>query len=79
MAELDWEHMENRQICSKVLSALREKNESWYEVLILAEYLGVPRKVIAKKRGISLSTVDSYLRKSIKWMKENFQEEYENM
>ena len=79
VAELDWEHMENRQICSKVLSALREKNESWYEVLILAEYLGVPRKVLAKKRGISLSTVDNYLRKSIRWIKTNFQEEYEEL
>lgn len=60
-----------------MLRALREKNEDWYEVLMLVEYLGVPRKVVARKRGVSLSTIDNYLRKSKKWMKANFQKEYE--
>ena len=39
------------------------KNVNWYEVFMLAEYLEVPRKVIAKQRGISLSTVDLHLRR----------------
>lgn len=73
------ERAEYRRLCSNVLKALREKNEVWYEVLILAEYLGVPRKVIARELGVSLSTIDSYLRKSKKWMKSNFQEEYEEL
>ena len=73
------ELVEYRRLCSSVLKALREKNEDWYEVLILVEYLGVPRKTVAKQRGVSLSTIDSYLRKSKKWMKENFQDEYEEL
>lgn len=73
------ERAEYRRLCGNVLKALREKSEVWYEVLILAEYLGVPRKVIARERGVSLSTIDSYLRKSKKWMKSNFQEEYEEL
>ena len=73
------ELVEYRRLCSSVLKALWEKNEDWYEVLILVEYLGVPRKTVAKQRGVSLSTIDSYLRKSKKWMKENFQEEYEEL
>lgn len=76
-ASRELERVEYRGLCSNVLKALREKNEDWYEVLILAEYLGVPRKVIAKKRGVSLSTIDNYIRKSKKWMKTHFQEDYE--
>ena len=75
-SSVELERVEYRGLCSNMLEALREKNEDWYEVLILAEYLGVPRKLIAKKRGVSLSTIDNYIRKGRSWMKENFQEEY---
>ena len=76
-ASIYLEQAEQKQLCSSMLRALREKNEDWYEVLMLVEYLGVPRKVVARKRGVSLSTIDNYLRKSKKWMKANFQKEYE--
>ena len=75
-SSVELERVEYRGLCSNMLEALREKNEDWYEALILAEYLGVPRKLIAKKRGVSLSTIDNYIRKGRSWMKENFQEEY---
>ena len=73
------ERAEHRRLCGHVLKALREKNEDWYEVLMLVEYLGVPRKVVAKKRGVSLSMIDYYLRKAKKWMKDNFQKEYDEL
>ena len=73
------ERAEHRRLCGHVLKALREKNEDWYEVLMLVEYLGVPRKAVAKKRGVSLSMIDYYLRKAKKWMKDNFQKEYDEL
>lgn len=73
------EQAEHRQLCSRVLAALHEKNQDWYDVLLLVEYLGVPRKVVAKKRGVSLSMIDYYLRKAKKWMKENFQKDYDEL
>ena len=73
------EQAEHRRLCGHVLKALREKNGDWYEVLMLVEYLGVPRKVVAKKRGVSLSMIDYYLRKAKKWMKDNFQKEYDEL
>ena len=73
------ERAEHRRLCGHVLKALREKNGDWYEVLMLVEYLGVPRKVVAKKRGVSLSMIDYYLRKAKKWMKDNFQKEYDEL
>lgn len=73
------ERAEHRRLCGHVLKALREKNRDWYEVLMLVEYLGVPRKAVAKKRGVSLSMIDYYLRKAKKWMKDNFQKEYDEL
>lgn len=73
------ERAEHRRLCDHVLKALREKNEDWYDVLMLVEYLGVPRKAVAKKRGVSLSMIDYYLRKAKKWMKDNFQKEYDEL
>ena len=73
------ERAEHRRLCGHVLKALREKNEDWYDVLMLVEYLGVPRKAVAKKRGVSLSMIDYYLRKAKKWMKDNFQKEYDEL
>ena len=73
------ERAEHRRLCGHVLKALREKNEDWYDVLMLVEYLGVPRKAVAKKRGVSLSMIDYYIRKAKKWMKDNFQKEYDEL
>ncbi len=61
--------------CGDILQRLREKNEQWYEILILSDYLGVPRREIAKRMGIPISTVDTYLRRCRKWLKENFSED----
>ena len=60
------ERAEHRRLCGHVLKALREKNEDWYDVLMLVEYLGVPRKAVAKKRGVSLSMIDYYLHQAKK-------------
>ena len=60
-----------------MLEGLRRKNVNWYEVFMLAEYLEVPRKVIAKQRGISLSTVDLHLRKAKHWLTSHYQKDYE--
>lgn len=73
------DQLEREELRNRMLEGLRKKNENWYEVLILVEYMDVPRKVIAKRRGIALSTVDSYLKKGMKWMKENYQMEYDEL
>lgn len=68
-----------KELVDRMLEGLRKKNENWYEVFMLAEYLEVPRKVIAKQQGISLSTVDSYLRKTKKWLISHYQKEYDEL
>ena len=68
-----------RDLQTRMLEALREKNSNWYEVLILVEYLEVPRKVVAKQRGIALSTVDLQLNSAKKWLIKNFGKEFEEL
>lgn len=65
--------------CEYMLRKLYERNKDWYEILLLNEYLGVPKRIIAKRTGFSYATVDTYLRRCKKWLKENFQEEYDRL
>ena len=71
------EQRAQREFLGRMLEGLRRKNVNWYEVFMLAEYLEVPRKVIAKQRGISLSTVDLHLRKAKHWLTSHYQKDYE--
>lgn len=68
-----------KDLQNRMLEGLRKKNPAWYEVLILVEYLEIPRKAVAKKYGIALSTVDSYLKKSKRWLSSHYKEEYEEL
>ena len=76
------QHLERRtqrEFLDRMLESLRRKNENWYEVFMLAEYLEIPRKVIAKQREISLSTVDAYLRKAKSWLSKHYQKDYDKL
>ncbi len=66
-----------RELQNRMLEGLRNKNPNWYDVLILVEYMNVPRKVVAQRKKIALSTVDSYLKKSKKWLCSNYKKEYD--
>lgn len=73
------EQKARKEFLDRMLEGLYRKNAGWYEVFMLAEYLEVPRKVIAKQRGISLSTVDSYLRKTKRWLTCHYQKDYDEL
>ena len=73
------EQRAKREFLGEMLEGLRNKNVAWYEVFMLAEYLEIPRKVIAKQRGISLSTVDLYLRKTKSWLTSHYQKDYDEL
>lgn len=68
-----------RELLGRMMESLRQKNHNWYEVFMLAEYLEVPRKIIAKQRGVSLSTIDVHLRKAKNWLITHYQEAYEEL
>ena len=72
-----FESVELYCFCKNILRGLWQKNEKWFEVLTLVGLLGIPRRDIARKMGVSLSTVDQYLRNGRKWLRENFREDYD--
>lgn len=73
------EQLGQREFKDHILMELYKKKPIWYEVFMLAEYLEVPRKQIAKKYNVSLSSIDSYLKKSKRWLKDNFEKEYREL
>lgn len=64
--------LEMHELTNRMLKALHDRNADWYEVFVLVELLEVPRKSVAKERGIALSTVDAHLKKARMWMKEQY-------
>lgn len=66
--------MDNQNRCLHILRAVREKNEDWYEMLILFDYFGMSKKEIAERTGFPVGTVDTYLRRCKKWLKARFQD-----
>ncbi|MCI8376791.1 MAG: sigma-70 family RNA polymerase sigma factor [Lachnospiraceae bacterium] len=77
--DLHVEQEARKQLLDHMLDGLCRKNRDWYEVFMLAEYLEIPRKVIAKQREISLSTVDAYLRKAKSWLSKHYQKDYDKL
>lgn len=77
--ELRIDREARRELLGRMMEGLRQKNRNWYEVFMLAEYLEVPRKVIAKQRSVSLSTIDAYLRKAKSWLNAHYQSDYKNL
>ena len=63
-------------MCRRMLSALYMKNVNWFEVFIQVECLGFSRKEVARRMGVSLSTIDRCIRKSRGWLGDNFGDEY---
>lgn len=73
------ERSDARSLCLKALESLREKNEMWYEVLVLVECVGVPRKKIAEAHGLTLTTIDGHLKRAKKWLKANYGDLYHDL
>ena len=71
--------LEMHELTNRMLKALHDRNADWYEVFVLVELLEVPRKSVAKERGIALSTVDAHLKKARMWMKEQYGAEYREL
>lgn len=73
------DRLSRKELVCRMMEGLRRKNRNWYEVYVLTECLELPRKRVALRKGIALSTVDSYLHKSRAWMKSHYGKEYEEL
>lgn len=63
----------------KILKAVKARNEKWYDVLILAHCMEMPRQDIADCMGMSLDAVSSMLQRVRNWIKKNYRDEFDHI
>ena len=66
-----------RELSESLLTSLHAKNPDWYELVIMAYYFEMPQAQIAEHLGVDRYAVSSKLYRAKKWIRENFQEDYE--
>ena len=66
-----------REFSDSVLTHLYAKNRDWYEVIMMAYYFEMPQGEIAEELGVDRYAVSSKLYRAKKWIRKNYQEEYE--
>ena len=63
----------------RIMSALWEKNERWYEAILLAAHMGLSYKEAAKVMGVSLNAYQVMLHRARVWIRDRFGVEYEEL
>lgn len=66
-------------LIEKIYDALYEKNERWYLAMTGAYVLKVPHKVLAKKMGISLGSLEMILSRAKRWVQKQYQKEFDRL
>lgn len=65
------------ELSNDILTHLQQKNERWYELVVMAYYFEIPQEVIAKRLGIKVELVYSRLYRAKQWIRKHYAEEYE--
>lgn len=66
-----------RELSNDILTHLQQKNERWYELILMAYYFDIPQDVIAQRMGVNVEVIYSRLYRAKQWIRKNYQEEYE--
>lgn len=66
-----------RTLSHSILEQLYNKNKRWYEVVVLAYYLGIPQEDIAESYDVHIDVVYSRLYRAKQWIRKNYKEQYE--
>ncbi|MEJ8734738.1 RNA polymerase sigma factor [Mediterraneibacter sp. ICN-202921] len=70
---------DRKELHEFIFLALMEKNQRWYEAIMLACYMKIPQAEIAEKMGISVEVLHSILHRAREWIKKNFEVEYKEL
>lgn len=63
----------------EIFTNLMEKNERWYDAIVLVYYMEMPQAKAAELMGIRLEVLHSLLHRAKKWIKKKYGTEYEEM
>lgn len=67
------------ELHEKIFVNLMEKNERWYDAIVLVYYMEMPQAKAAELMGIRLEVLHSLLHRAKKWIKKKYGTEYEEM
>lgn len=67
------------ELHEKIFTNLMEKNERWYDAIVLVYYMEMPQAKAAELMGIRLEELHSLLHRAKKWIKKKYGTEYEEM
>lgn len=70
---------ETLEYTDRILGAVRAKNSRWYDALIYAYCMEMPRQEVADCMGITLDALMSMLTRAKKWIRKHYREEYDRI
>lgn len=62
-----------------IFAALYERNPRWYDAITISYVLEKPQKEVAENMGVTLEVLHSMLYRARKWIKENYEDEYDHL
>ncbi len=63
----------------RILAALKEKKQKWYDIAVYAYCNEMPRQQIADRMGMSLDAVMSTLTRIKDWIRKNYKDEFDHI
>lgn len=82
LADTFFENMWKREILEytdRVLEVVKARKKKWYDALIYAYCMEMPRQDIADCMDISLDALSSMLQRAKNWIKENYKDEFDHI
>lgn len=73
------EIMDAEKLSDSILTKLQEKNELWYEAVVLSYVLEKPQEEVAQELGITMDVLYSRLYRAKQWIRKNYTEQYEQV
>lgn len=68
----------SKTIHGEILDALYQKNQRWYEAIVLVYGMKMPQKQAAESLGITLEVLHSMLYRSRNWVKKKYKVDFDN-
>lgn len=63
----------------KILTAVLERNKKWYDALIYAHGMEIPRQEIADSMNMTTEALASMLQRARNWIRENYRDEFDHI
>lgn len=71
--------MEMIEYTDRILKAVKDKNKKWYDALIYAYCMEMPRQEIAESMDMTVDALASMLQRARNWIKENYRDEFDHI